>query len=155
MPRIRFTLNAEPREVDVSSDMPLLWALRDHLDARGTRYSCGQGLCGTCTVLVDGEPVRSCVTDVAEVEGREVLTIEGLSPSGDHPVQRAWIIEQVPQCGFCQSGQILNAFALLNRNPAPDDDAIAEAMDQVLCRCGTYQRIRRAIERAAEEGRRG
>jgi aerobic-type carbon monoxide dehydrogenase small subunit (CoxS/CutS family) len=152
MSRLRFKVNGESHELDVPGDMPLLWALRDHLQLTGTRYSCGQGLCGTCTVLLDGEPIRSCVTDVADVEGREVLTIEGLSPSGDHPVQRAWIDEQVPQCGYCQAGQILNAVALLGRNPDPDDAAITEAMDDVLCRCGTYQRIRRAIERAASEG---
>lgn len=155
MPPLRFTLNAEARSVDLPGDMPLLWALRDHLGLPGTRYSCGRGLCGSCTVLVDGRPLRSCVTLLSRVEGSEVTTIEGLSTAGDHPVQRAWLAEQVPQCGYCQAGQILNAVALLKGNPDPDDDAIDRAMDRVLCRCGTYQRIRDAIRRAAEEVRNG
>jgi isoquinoline 1-oxidoreductase alpha subunit len=154
MPPIRFRLNGEERDVDLPADMPLLWALRDHLQLTGTRYSCGEGICGSCMVLIDKEAVQSCITRIADVEGRDVVTIEGLSADSEHPVQRAWNAEQVPQCGYCQSGQILNAVALLQREPRPDEATIIEAMDRVLCRCGTYQRVRRAIERAAEEVRR-
>lgn len=152
---LRLTLNGRQREVDLPEAMPLLWALRDHLDLPGTRYGCGEGLCGSCTVLVDGQPQRSCVTPLSSLAGREVLTIEGLSTDGEHPVQRAWLEIQVPQCGYCQAGQILNAVALLDRDPEPDDEAIGRAMDGVLCRCGTYQRIREAIRLAAKEVRRG
>ena len=152
MARIEFELNGERRTLDAAGDMPLLWALRDHLDLPGTRFSCGQGICGACTVLLDDEAVRSCVLPLEDVAGGRVTTIEGLSPDGGHPVQRAWIAEQVPQCGYCQTGQIMAAVALLRRGPDPDDEAIHTAMDDVLCRCGTYERIHRAIRRAAKEG---
>lgn len=152
MPRFELEVNGASRTIDVSADMPLLWALRDHLDLPGTRYSCGRGICGSCTVLIDGSAVRSCVTPVSRAEGRRVVTIEGLSEDGDHPLQRAWKAEQVPQCGYCQPGQIMNAAALLEREPQPSEEEIDRAMDRVLCRCGTYQRVRRAIRRAAEEG---
>lgn len=130
--------------------MPLLWVLRDILNLVGTKYGCGIGTCGTCTVLVNGKPVRSCVVPAASMSGNEIMTIEGLDPAGNHPVQRAWDEEDVPQCGYCQGGQILAAVALLERNSNPDDDDINEAMSGVLCRCGTYSRIRKAIKRAAE-----
>jgi aerobic-type carbon monoxide dehydrogenase small subunit (CoxS/CutS family) len=132
--------------------MPLLWVLRDLLGLTGTKYSCGIAQCGACTVLVDGAPVRSCTTPVSAVAGKSVLTIEGLSKDNSHPVQRAWIAEEVPQCGFCQSGQILAAVALLANTPKPTDADIDKAMAPILCRCGTYLRIRRAIHRAAGGG---
>lgn len=137
--------------VDVDDDTPLLWVLRDALGLTGTKYSCGEGLCGSCTVLIDGEARRSCVTRVGQAVGAEITTIEGLSPDGSHPVQVAWLEGHVTQCGYCQPGQILNVVALLARNPHPSDAEINAAMSTVLCRCGTYQRIRAAIHRAAEE----
>lgn len=148
-----FTLNVNQVDytVDVDDDTPLLWVLRDALELTGTKYSCGIGLCGTCTVLIDGEPKRSCITPVTNAVGEEITTIEGLSPDGSHPVQVAWLQEYVTQCGYCQPGQILNAAALLQHNPNPSDEEIDEAMGNVLCRCGTYQRIRKAIHRAASE----
>ena len=152
MARIEFELNGERRTLDVAADMPLLWALRDHLDLPGTRFSCGQGICGSCTVLLDDEAVRSCVLPVSDVAGGRVTTIEGLSTDATHRVQRAWIEERVPQCGYCQPGQIMAAVALLRRDPDPDDGTIVTAMEDVLCRCGTYERIHRAIRRAAKEG---
>jgi aerobic-type carbon monoxide dehydrogenase small subunit (CoxS/CutS family) len=140
-------------------DATLLEFLRDHLGLRGTKYGCGRGLCGTCTVHVDGQAVRSCLLPASGAEGRRVVTIEGLAPDADagrlHPVQRAWIEEAVPQCGYCQTGQIMSAAALLAANPAPSDDEIVQAMDGNLCRCGTYVRIRRAVRRAAELASRG
>jgi len=149
-----FTLrvNGERMTVDVSPDMPLLWALRDHLNLTGTKYSCGIALCGACTVLLNGKPVRACSTRVDSVGNGEVTTIEGLSEDGDHPLQRAWLAEQTPQCGYCHSGQILQAAALLEENPHPTDEEINLYMAGNLCRCGTYQRIRKAIRRV-EEGR--
>ena len=150
MSEITLTINGQDHTVDVPQDMPLLWALRDILDLTGTKYGCGIGTCGTCTVLVDGSPVRSCVRAAARFEGREITTIEGLDPSGNHPVQRAWDEVDVPQCGYCQGGQILTASALLDENPYPTDADIDAAMSGVLCRCGTYHRIRKAIKRAAE-----
>lgn len=147
---VQLTINGEETSLEVEPEMPLLWALRDELGLMGTKYGCGIAQCGACTVQVDGEPVRACVTPVSAAAGKEVLTIEGLSPDGSHPVQQAWVAEQVPQCGFCQSGQILAAAALLARNPQPDDAAIDAAMKGVLCRCGTYSRVRAAIKRAAE-----
>jgi isoquinoline 1-oxidoreductase alpha subunit len=144
-------VNGEEYTVDVDPDTPLLWVLRDTLGLTGTKFSCGVGLCGACVVHLDGAPVRSCVTPASEVAGRSITTIEGLSPDGSHPLQRAWIAEDVPQCGYCQPGQIMTAAALLAENPHPSDADIDAAMSGNLCRCGTYQRIRRAIHRAAEE----
>jgi isoquinoline 1-oxidoreductase alpha subunit len=149
---LSITVNGEEHTVDASPDTPLLWVLRDTLGLTGTKYTCGVGLCGACTVHLDGEPVRSCTLPVSEAAGREVITIEGLSPDGSHPLQRAWIAESVPQCGYCQPGQIMTAAALLAKNPNPSDDDIDAAMAGNLCRCGTYQRIRRAIHRVVEEG---
>ncbi len=146
---ITLNVNGRPVQADVEGDTPLLWALRDGLGLTGTKYGCGMAQCGACTVHLDGEPVRSCVTPVSAVGERKVTTIEGLSPDGAHPVQMAWIAEQVPQCGYCQSGQIMAAAALLARTPRPSDDEIDKAMAGNICRCGTYQRIRRAIHRAA------
>ena len=149
---ITLSVNGTPRPVELAPDTPLLWALRDTLALTGTKFGCGIGSCGSCTVLLDGAPVRSCQVTIAEVAGRKVTTIEGLSPDGNHPVQRAWIADEVPQCGYCQSGQIVAAAALLARKPRPTDADIDAAMDGILCRCGTYERIRRAIHRAAKEG---
>lgn len=149
-----FTLrvNGQEYSVDVPPEMPLLWVLRDKLGLTGTKYSCGVGQCGSCTVLIAGAAVRSCVTPVSSVENLDIITIEGLSPDGSHPVQQAWLEENVSQCGYCQPGQILTAVALLNENPHPTDDDIDAAMAHNLCRCGTYPRIRSAIHRAAEGG---
>jgi isoquinoline 1-oxidoreductase alpha subunit len=144
------TVNGQLYAVEAAPDTPLLWVLRDTLGLTGTKYSCGQGLCGACTVHIDGEPFRSCVTPIASVDGKSITTIEGLSPDGTHPLQVAWIEEQVPQCGYCQPGQIMTAAALLAKTPQPTDDDIDAAMAGNLCRCGTYQRIRRAIHRVAE-----
>ena len=149
---LRIVVNGREHTIGVDPETPLLWLLRDTLGLTGTKYTCGAGLCGACTVHLDGEPVRSCALPVAEVGAREITTIEGLSADGSHPVQRAWIADRVPQCGYCQPGQIMTAAALLARNPSPSDEDIDEAMQGNLCRCGTYQRIRRAIHRAAEEG---
>ncbi|MDX1653799.1 MAG: (2Fe-2S)-binding protein [Candidatus Competibacteraceae bacterium] len=148
---IDFTVNGESVSVDDSPDTPLLWVLRDSLGLIGTKYGCGIAQCGACTVHLDGEPVRACTTPVMTVAGKQVLTIEGLSRDGSHPVQKAWIAEQVPQCGYCQSGQIMSAVALLATNPDPSDAEIDTAMEGNLCRCGTYNRIRYAIHRAARE----
>ena len=150
---ITLSVNGAPRPVDLAPDTPLLWALRDAIGLTGTKFGCGIGACGSCTVLLDGAPVRSCQVTIAEVGSRKVTTIEGLSPDGNHPVQRAWIADEVPQCGYCQSGQIVAAAALLARKPRPTDADIDAAMDGILCRCGTYERIRRAIHRAAKERR--
>ena len=149
MSKITLTINEQPLELDGPSDMPLLWALRDKLNLTGTKYGCGIGTCGTCIVLVDGVPMRSCVIPASAMAGKAIRTIEGLDPDGQHVVQRAWNDEDVPQCGYCQGGQILAASALLERNPNPSDDDINAAMSGVLCRCGTYHRIRKAIKRAA------
>ncbi len=147
---ISFTVNSNKYEVDVDPDTPLLWVIRDTLGLTGTKYGCGMALCGACTVIVDGKAFRSCVTPVSDVDKKEVLTIEGLSADLGHPVQRAWIDEDVPQCGYCQSGQIMQAVALLNNNPRPSDAEIDAAMSGNICRCGTYERIRRAIHNASE-----
>jgi isoquinoline 1-oxidoreductase subunit alpha len=152
---ISFNVNGKRHRIEVDSETPLLWVLRDSLGLTGTKYGCGISACGSCTVLVDGEPVRSCVTPVAAVANRRILTIEGLSLHNEHPVQKAWIALDVPQCGFCQSGQILSAVALLAKKPHPTDADIDAAMAGVLCRCGTYQRIRAAIKRVARNGTRG
>jgi len=146
---VNLLINGKQQEVDVAADTPLLWVLRDHVGLTGTKYGCGIAVCGACTVLVDGQPVRSCITSASAVSGKRITTIEGLSPKNTHPVQRAWIAEDVPQCGYCQSGQILSAVALLSAKPKPTDQDIDEAMSGVLCRCGTYVRIRRAIKKAA------
>jgi isoquinoline 1-oxidoreductase alpha subunit len=148
---ITLRVNGQEQTVDVSPATPLLWVLRDTLGLTGTKYGCGIGECGACTVHLDGEAVRSCTIPVGQVDGRAITTIEGLSPDGDHPLQRAWLAENVPQCGYCQPGQIMAAAALLSTNPNPTDDDINAAMSHNLCRCGTYQRIRRAIHRAAQE----
>ena len=142
-------INGRDVEVSAADDKPLLWVLRDDVGLKGTKYSCGAGLCGVCTVLVDGRPVHSCIFPVAKVGDAEVTTIEGLAQDPQHPVLQAWIAERVPQCGYCQPGQILTAAALLHHNPAPSTADIDTAMSAVLCRCGTYLRIRRAVERAA------
>ena len=144
------TINGRQYHADVNPEMPLLWMLRDVLNLTGSKFGCGMGLCGACTVHLDGEAVRSCITPVGSVAGKKITTIEGLSPDCSHPVQRAWIAEQVPECGYCQSGQIMSAAALLRDKPHPSDDDIDDAMTGNVCRCGTYARIRRAIHRAAE-----
>jgi len=146
---ISFTLNGKPQTVDVSPDMPLLWVLRDTLNMTGTKFGCGMALCGACTVHINGEATRSCITQIASVAGKKVTTIEGLSTDGGHPVQQAWMEEDVPQCGYCQSGQIMSAVALLSKKANPTDADIDDAMSGNICRCGTYQRIRKAIHRAA------
>ena len=146
---LKLLVNGQEHEIDADPAMPLLWVLRDLLGLTGTKYACGISLCGACTVLADGAPLRSCTTPVSAVKGKQITTIEGLSADRSHPVQQAWIEEQVPQCGYCQSGQILSAVALLARQPQPSDADIEKAMSDVLCRCGTYPRIRRAIRRAA------
>lgn len=150
MPSYALSVNGTTRTVNVSADMPLLWVLRDTLSLTGTKFGCGIAQCGACTVHLDGEPTRTCVTPVSAVGPRKVTTIEGLSPTGDHPVQRAWIAEDVPQCGFCQSGQVMAATALLAKNRQPTDAEIDAAMTNI-CRCGTYQRIRKAVHRAGRE----
>lgn len=146
---LKLEINGTQRELDMDPDTPLLWAVRDGLQLTGTKYGCGIAQCGACIVLVDGQPVRSCITPVATVAGKQITTIEGLSEDRSHPVQQAWIETEVPQCGYCQSGQILAATALLNNNPQPSDADIDDAMQGVLCRCGTYPRIRKAIKKAA------
>ena len=143
------TINGESREVDASDEMPLLWAVRDLLGLTGTKYGCGAGLCGACTVHVDGKPVRSCQVPISDVEGKEVVTIEGLHENGDHPVQIAWREHNVPQCGFCQSGQIMQAAGFLGENPKPTDAEILDAMSGNVCRCGCYQRIVAAVRSAS------
>ena len=144
-------VNGTRRRVSLAADTPLLWALRDTLGLTGTKYGCGAGLCGACTVHLDGAAVRSCAVTVGSAAGKPITTIEGLSAEGDHPVQRAWIAEDVAQCGYCQAGQIMAAAALLRRTPKPNDAQIDDALSGNLCRCGTYQRIRAAVHRAAEE----
>lgn len=143
------TVNGQIREVDAPDDMPLLWVLRDLLNLTGTKFGCGKALCGACTVHLNGAPVRACVTPIAAVTGKSVTTIEGLSAAGDHPVQQAWQELNVPQCGYCQAGQIMSAVALLDNNKQPSDQDIDGAMQGNLCRCGTYHRIRKAIKLAA------
>ncbi len=148
---VNLTINGTSHSVDVPSDAPLLWVIREHLQMTGTKFGCGLGLCGACTVHLDGAAVRSCQTPVSQAVGKKITTIEGLDAEGRHPVQLAWIAEQVPQCGYCQSGQIMQAAALLAKNPHPTDQQIVETMSGNLCRCATYIRIKRAIKRAAQE----
>ncbi len=147
---ISFKLNNKETNLDVDPQMPLLWAIRDYAGLTGTKFSCGISVCGACTVLMEGAPVRSCVMPVSAAAGKSITTIEGLSQNNDHPVQKAWIEAQVPQCGYCQSGQILSAVALLERKPNPTDEDIDNAMNSVLCRCGTYPRVRKAIKLASK-----
>lgn len=150
---IKFTINNTQHELDVDPDMPLLWVLRDFLSLNGTKFGCGIAMCGACTVLLDGKPVRSCAISAKDASEKQITTIEGITQiAGDvlHPVQQAWINEQVPQCGYCQSGQIMAAVALLADNPDPTDSDINDAMSGIICRCGTYQRIRKAIHSAAK-----
>jgi isoquinoline 1-oxidoreductase alpha subunit len=152
---IKFTVNSQPRDLDVDPDMRLLWAIRDHLKLTGTKFGCGMALCGACTVHIDGQPMRSCVTPVSAVEGKKVTTIEGLSTPAGKAVQDAWVALDVPQCGYCQSGQVMSASALLASNPKPTDADIDSAMSGNICRCATYVRIRAAIHQAAEKLSRG
>jgi len=146
---VKLNVNGVDHEVDADPNMPLLWVLRDLLGLSGTKFGCGMAQCGACTVHVDGEARRSCVSPIATLEGRKITTIEGLSPDGQHPLQRAWIEVNTPQCGYCQGGQIMSAAALLRQNPKPTDQEIDSAMAGNLCRCGTYLRIREAIRKAA------
>jgi isoquinoline 1-oxidoreductase alpha subunit len=146
---INFVLNGQPQTVDVSPEMPLVWVLRDTLNMTGTKFGCGMALCGACTVHIDGKAARACVTPVSTVTGKKITTIEGLSSGGTHPVQQAWMEINVPQCGYCQPGQIMSAVALLAQKSSPTDAEIDDAMSGNICRCGTYQRIRQAIHRAA------
>lgn len=150
---MKLTVNGEERQLDAPAEMPLLWALRDLLGLRGTRYACGQGLCGSCTVHLDGKAVRSCLTTLEQAAGAEVTTIEGLGgEAGDHPLQQAWRDHGVPQCGYCQAGQLMSAAALLRDTPSPSDEEIDSALAGNLCRCGTYARIRAAVHAAAGQG---
>jgi len=144
------TINGQSRNVDVEPNTPLLWALRENVGLTGTKYGCGIAQCGACTVHLDGQAVRSCQTTIAQAAGKKITTIEGLHPEGRHPLQLAWIAEQVPQCGYCQSGQLMSAAALLAKNPHPSDQDIVTAMSGNICRCATYPRIKRAIKRAAQ-----
>jgi isoquinoline 1-oxidoreductase subunit alpha len=152
---VKLTVNGKPVQLDVADDTPLLWALRDTLSMTGTKFGCGMALCGACTVHVDGQATRSCVTPVAAVSGKHITTIEGLAEKSDHPVQRAWLEHEVPQCGYCQSGQIMSAAALLAKNSNPTDAEIDTAMAGNICRCGTYNDIRAAIHSAASTMRKG
>ncbi len=149
MATYQLTINGENRDVEAVPETPLLWVLRDNLDLTGTKFGCGIAQCGACTVHLDGNPVRSCSTPISSVGTKKVTTIEGVSAEGLHPVQQAWMDENVPQCGYCQTGQIMSAIALIEKNPNPSDSEIEEAMKGNICRCGTYERIRKAIKRAA------
>ena len=151
MASIAFTLNGKSVRVEAEPDAPLLWIVREHLGLTGTKFGCGIAQCGACTVHVEGNPTRSCVTQVSSVAGKKITTIEGLSPDSSHPLQKAWVAEQVPQCGYCQSGQIMQAAALLAKNSKPTRDEIVAHMNGNICRCGTYNRIVSAIQRAAKE----
>ncbi|MCE7058140.1 (2Fe-2S)-binding protein [Algoriphagus sp. AGSA1] len=150
MEKYSLRINNKVHEISAESEMPLLWAIRDLVGLKGTKFGCGQGLCGACTVLLDGSPIRSCSFQISEVDiNANITTIEGLSDNGDHPVQQAWVQHVVPQCGYCQSGQILSAVALLSSNPSPSDEEIDTAMNGNICRCGTYNRIKEAIHTAS------
>ena len=148
---VTIKVNGTSHQLDVEGEMPLLWVLREEIGLTGTKFGCGIAQCGACTVHINGQAVRSCVTPISTIDGAEITTIEGLSPDSRHPVQQAWLTEQVPQCGYCQSGQIMSAADLLARNPKPTRQQIVEHMSSNICRCGTYQRIVRAVERAARE----
>ena len=150
MPTYNLTINSQTHTVEVDADTPLLWVLRDHINLVGTKYGCGIGQCGSCTVHVEGNAVRSCMLQVSQLVGMNITTIEGLSAEGDHPVQKAWLEHDVPQCGYCQSGQIMTAAALLKNNPSPTDREIDAAMNGNICRCGTYVRIKEAIKTASK-----
>ncbi|HVA15690.1 MAG TPA: (2Fe-2S)-binding protein [Stellaceae bacterium] len=152
MVAISFTINGKAVDVDAAPDTPLLWVVREHLKLTGTKYGCGAGMCGACTVHLDGQPIRSCQTPLSTIADKQVTTIEGLSEHGDHPLQKAWVDLQVPQCGYCQSGQLMQAAALLASNKNPSRDEIVQHMDGNICRCGTYPRIIRAIQSAAKQG---
>ncbi len=147
---IELSVNGSKHQLDVPEEMPLLWAIRDIIKLTGSKYGCGKGLCGACTVHIDGEATRSCVLPISAAVGKQITTIEGLSENADHPLQQAWIKLNVPQCGYCQSGQIMSAASLLNKNASPSDDDINQAMAGNICRCGTYPRIRKAIHQAAK-----
>ena len=149
---VKLTVNGKAEEVDMPADTPLLWALRDHLGLTGTKFGCGMAQCGACTVHVNGAATRSCVTPISAVAGKKITPIEGLSAFGDHALQKAWVAEQAPQCGYCQSGQIMTAAALLAKNKKPSREQIVQHMSGNLCRCGTYNKIIAAVERAAKEG---
>lgn len=149
MASFKLNVNDKQQVVDVDPATPMLWVLRDHLNLVGTKYGCGMAQCGACTILMDGSAVRSCQLQVSAAEGKTITTIEGLSENGDHPVQKAWLEQDVPQCGYCQAGQIMNAVSLLNSNPNPTDEDIDQAMNGNICRCGTYVRIKAAIKTAA------
>jgi isoquinoline 1-oxidoreductase alpha subunit len=149
---VSFTLNDKPVSINAPPETPLLWVIRDHVGLTGTKYGCGAGLCGACTVHINGKALRSCQTHVSEIEGAKIVTIEGLSPDSSHPLQKAWVAEEVPQCGYCQSGQIMKAAELLAKNAKPSRDEIVTHMDGNICRCGTYNRIIAAVQRASREG---
>jgi isoquinoline 1-oxidoreductase alpha subunit len=149
MAKFNLNINGNSQSVDVDPSTPILWVLRDHLDLVGTKYGCGVAACGACTVIMNGNAIRSCVIPVSAAEGAKITTIEGLSENGDHPVQKAWLEHDVPQCGYCQAGQIMSAVALLESNPSPSDADIDNAMNGNICRCGTYVRIKKAIKTAA------
>lgn len=149
MATFNLNINGKSQSVDVDPSTPILWVLRDHLDLVGTKYGCGIAQCGACTVIMDGNAIRSCSVPVSSAEGAKITTIEGLSENGDHPVQKAWMQHDVPQCGYCQAGQIMSAVALLDNNPSPSDEDIDQAMNGNICRCGTYVRIKKAIKTAA------
>lgn len=150
MPTYNLTINGEQKSVEALEDMPLLWVIRDLLDLKGTKFGCGQALCGACTVHLDGTAIRSCSLPISEVGNAQITTIEGLSENGDHPLQQAWVEHIVPQCGYCQTGQIMNAASLLQSNPNPSEEEIDQSMAGNLCRCGTYNRIKTAIQTAAK-----
>jgi aerobic-type carbon monoxide dehydrogenase small subunit (CoxS/CutS family) len=153
MASTKINVNSKEYNVEADPDMPLLWVLRDKLGLTGTKFGCGMGICGACTIHLNGEAVRSCLTPLSSLTGEKITTIEGLSSDRSHQLQQAWIAEQVPQCGYCQSGQIMEAAALLTRNPNPSDEEVNTTMEAILCRCGTYQRIRNAIRRAVAGGK--
>lgn len=150
MPQFSVNINGEQKSIDAPEDMPLLWVIRDLLGMKGTKFGCGKALCGACTVHLDGQAIRSCSMAISDLGDAKITTIEGLSENGDHPIQKAWVEHIVPQCGYCQSGQIMNAASLLNQNSSPSDEEIEQAMSGNLCRCGTYNRIKEAIKTASK-----